>query len=173
MAVVKCDVPTISVLDRRLVDAAYFKDAYRAPVRLSPMSVISIFQAIFAHYPMWIKVVLITRNWLAALCGLDAPTTAEIMHFQSKSSYKVGDKIGAWPIFYLSETELVAGRDDKHLDFRLSIVKETDGQTTSAVVSTICTVHNVYGKVYLFFIVPFHKWGVQKLINRAIDAQRL
>jgi hypothetical protein len=95
------------------------------------------------------------------------------MHFQVKSSYAVGDKIGVWPIMALTENELVAGRDDKHLDFRLSVLKVTDGEAVSVVVSTICTVNNTFGKVYLFFIVPFHKWGVKRLISNAIVAGRL
>ena len=36
------------------------------------------------------------------------------------------------------------------------------------VVSTICSVHNLFGKVYLFLIVPFHRAGVQSLLSRAV-----
>jgi hypothetical protein len=77
------------------------------------------------------------------------------------------------PLFALTATALVAGRDNKHLDFRLPVLKVTEGVTTSVVVSTVCTVHNLFGKVYLFFVVPFHKWGVQWLISKAISAGRL
>jgi Protein of unknown function (DUF2867) len=122
---------------------------------------------------MWMKIPMIIRNKIASLCGLDAPTAAEIVHPDIKSSYQVGDKIGAWPIFSLSEAELVAGRDNQHLDFRLSVLKLMHGETPSVVVSTICTVHNTFGKIYLFFIVPFHKWGVQWLISSAMKAGRL
>jgi hypothetical protein len=90
-----------------------------------------------------------------------------------KRSYSVGDKIGVWPIFFLTETELVAGRDNKHLDFRLSVLRSTDGEIASVVVSTLCTVHNAFGKLYLFFVIPFHKWGVRRLISNAIIAGRL
>jgi hypothetical protein len=95
------------------------------------------------------------------------------MNPQIKRCYKVGDKIGPWPIFGLTEDELVAGRDNKHLDFRLSVLRETNGGSESAVISTVCTTHNAFGKLYLFFIVPFHKWGVQRLISRAMAAGRL
>jgi Protein of unknown function (DUF2867) len=173
MTLVKCDVPLASALDRSVTEAAYFRDAYRAPLSCADASVIDIFFSIFGHRPLWMKLLLIIRNKIASLCGLDAPTTAEIIHPDIKSRYQVGDKIGAWPIFFLSETELVAGRDNKHLDFRLSVLKVTDRETMSVVVSTICTVHNTFGKIYLFFIVPFHKWGVQWLISNAIKAGRL
>jgi hypothetical protein len=173
MAIVKCDIPAVSVLNRRVIEEAYFQDSYRAPLRRARASVIDVFAGIFAHHPMWMKILLIIRNRVASFCGLDAPTAHEILHPRFKSSYVVGDKIGVWPIFSLTETELVAGRDNKHLDFRLSVLKVADGATASVVISTVCTVHNTFGKVYLFLIVPFHKWGVQRLISSAIIAGRL
>ena len=183
MNTIESDVPLASMLDRRMVDAAYFRDAYRVPLRHARASVVDIFFAILGHHPMWMKWVLIVRNRIATMCGIDAPTAAEIMHPNVKSRYAVGDKIGPWPIFFLSETELVAGRDNKHLDFRFSVLKESigdsgndanhDGESTSAVISTVCTTHNLFGKIYLFFIIPFHKWGVQRLIANAIVSERL
>jgi len=122
---------------------------------------------------MWVKLLLVVRNRVAALCGLEAPTAAEMMSTEVKSNYSVGDKIGVWPVFMLTETELVAGRDNKHLDFRLSILREATGEVASVTVSTLCSVHNTAGKVYLFFIVPFHKWGVRRMLARAISEGRL
>lgn len=76
-------------------------------------------------------------------------------------------------LFHLSDSELVAGRNNKHLDFRLSVLKELGGSSATVVVSTVCDVHNRFGKVYLFFIVPFHRWGVRKLLSNAMVAERL
>lgn len=95
------------------------------------------------------------------------------MRPEVKDSYKVGDKIGPWPVFSLTQSELVAGRDNKHLDFRLSVLKEANGETMNAVISTVCTTHNAFGRLYLFFIIPFHKWGVRRLMSSAVAAGRL
>jgi hypothetical protein len=170
---VKCDIPSTSALDRRLIESSYFQDSYSAPLARTGASITDIFQSIFAHHPVWVKVLLIIRNWLASLCGLAAPTVDEILHPAFKNSYHVGDKIGVWPIMSLTDNELIAGRDNKHLDFRLSVMKVMEGGQARVVVSTICMVHNTFGKVYLFFIVPFHKWGVQRIIANAIAAGRL
>ena len=156
-----------------MVQSAYFRDSYRAPLRDTHASITDLFFAIFGHHPGWMKLALVTRNRIASFCGLDAPTTAEILHVEVKSSYRVGDKIGVWPLFTLTENELVAGRNNKHLDFRLSVLKEATGNGASVVVSTVCTVHNWFGKLYLFFVVPFHRWGVRQLMARAIVAGRL
>jgi hypothetical protein len=44
---------------------------------------------------------------------------------------------------------------------------------TGVVVTTICTVHNLSGKLYLFLVVPFHRYGVRKLMANALAARRL
>ena len=173
MQVEECEIPSLSVLDRRLVEAAFFRDSYRTPLTHAQASVVEIFFGVFGHHPLWMKSILIARNRIASLCGLDAATSAEIMKPEMKNSYKVGDKIGPWPIFALTQSELVAGRDNKHLDFRLSILKEANDEAVSAVISTVCTTHNAFGRLYLFFIIPFHKWGVRRLMSRAVAAGRL
>lgn len=173
MNVTECDLPPSSVLDRRIVNSAYFRDSYRAPIRNPRQGMVDIFFAIFGHHPRWMKGVLIARNWIAARFGLDVPKASDILNASRKEHYQVGDTIGPWPIFLLTETELVAGRDNRHLDFRLSVLRLAHDEVPSVVVSTICSVHNWSGKIYLFFIVPFHKWGVKRLISKAIIAGRL
>lgn len=168
-----CALPLRSALDPQLLAAAWFHDSYRTALRRRDASAAEIFQAVFGHSPLWVKWVLVVRNRIASWCGLDAPTVAEIMQPRFKSAYAVGDKIGPWPIFALSDTELVAGRNNKHLDFRVSVLRESEGAHARAVVTTICVVHNVVGKVYLFFVIPFHRWGVRHLILRAVAAGRL
>ncbi len=173
MRIEACDLPAGSAIERRVADAAFFRDAYCAPLAHAQASVVDIFFAVFGHPSPWLKRLLIVRNRMATACGLDAPTPDEIMSPQRRCSYGVGDKIGPWPVFSLSEAELVAGRNNKHLDFRLSIFKHTDGDLASAVISTVCTTHNIFGKLYLLVIIPFHKWGVRHLMSRAIAAGRL
>ena len=143
------------------------------PLALLGLSIVEIFFALFGHTPRWMKALLITRNAVARWCGLEAPTVAEILTPAVRASYSVGDKIGPWPIFFISDNEIVAGRNNKHMDFRLSVLKATDGDAASVVVSTICSVHNLAGKIYLFFIVPFHRTGVKSLMSNAVAAKRL
>jgi hypothetical protein len=173
MNVVECNVPSGSMLSRELIERAYFRDSWRAPLSRGELGIVDIFFAIFAHYPAWMKWLLIARNKVASLVGLEAPTASEVLHVEMRDRYAVGEKIGVWPIFFLGENEVVAGRDNKHLDFRLSVLKVPDGDGVSVVVSTICTVHNRSGKLYLSFVVPFHRFGVRKLMANALAARRL
>ena len=173
MSVVECDVPSHSALGKNLIDRADFRDACRAPLSRSDLSVVEIFFGIFAQRPGWTILMLIARNKVAALAGLEVPTTSEIVNMEKRDRYFVGEKIGPWPIFFLGSDELVAGRDNKHMDFRLSIMKVHDGIRPSVVVSTLCKVHNKFGQYYLSSIIPFHRFGLRRLMASALDAQRL
>jgi hypothetical protein len=173
MNVVECDVPSCSTLSRELLERAYFRDSYRVQLSRKELGIVDIFFGIFAHHPLWMKLLLIVRNKVASLAGLDAPNASEILHIEVKDRYVVGEKIGVWPIFWLSQDEIVAGRNNKHMDFRLSVLNIPDGDRTSVVVSTICTVHNLPGKLYLSLVVPFHRYGVRKLMANALAARRL
>jgi len=170
MSVIECDVPASSALDRAMVGASDFRDSYRVPLTHPERGMAEIFFAVFGHSPLWMKAMLILRNALARLAGLEVPAVAEIMTPEVRNTYRVGDKIGPWPI---GEDEIVAGRNNKHLDFRLSVLRVKDADAESVVVSTICSVHNFAGKIYLFFIVPFHRTGVKSLMSNAVAAKRL
>jgi hypothetical protein len=173
MHVIECDVPSSSALSRELIANADFHDCYRAPLARPELGIIAIFFALFGHTPLWMKLLLIARNAAGRLAGLEVPTVGEIMQPTAKGEYRVGEKIGPWPIFFIGDDEIIAGRNNKHMDFRLSVLKAIDGDATSVVVSTICTVHNVFGKIYLFFVVPFHRRGVRSLMSNAVAARRI
>jgi hypothetical protein len=173
MIVTETEVPASSALDRPMVAAAYFRDSYSAPLTQPDAGMVQIFMAIFGHHPWWMKRALILRNRAVSLFGLGGPTASEIINFQVKDSYAVGDKIGVWPLFAVSDDELIAGRDDKHQDFRLSVLRRRDGERATVTVTTICKVHNLFGKVYLFVVIPFHKAGVRYLLAQAVAAGRL
>src|SRR5206468_12395296 len=123
--------------------------------------------------PRWMKSLLMVAKGVARMFGLETRAVGEIMRLQVRSKYRVGEKIGPWPVFFIADHEIVAGRNNKHLDFRLSVLKLKEGGATRVVVSTICTVHNVFGRIYLFFIVPFHRHGVQALMRNAVASKRL
>ena len=172
MSVIECDVPCHSALGKDLIERADFRDAFRAPLNRSDLSVVEIFFGIFSQRPGWMNLMLIARNKVAALAGLEVPSTSEIVNMEKRERYFVGEKIGPWPIFFLGSDELVAGRDNKHMDFRVSIMKIHDGIRPTVVVSTLCMVHNRFGQHYLSAIIPVHKFGVRTLMANALAAHR-
>jgi len=62
------------------------------------------------------------------------------------------DKIGPFPVEFESEQELIAGFDDKHLEFRVSFLTID----TKVYLATWVHPHNLGGRMYLALILPFH-----------------
>jgi len=173
VSIIECDIPSGSALSRDLVQNAYFHDSYRAPLTRPGLGIVDIYAAILGHAPLMLKLLLIVRNAVVRPFGLKAPPASEIMYSRFKTGHAVGDSIGRWRIFFISDDEIIAGGDDRHQDFRVSVLRQRNAETASVVVTTICTVHNAFGKIYLFFVIPFHRYGVRKLMLNAVAAQRL
>jgi hypothetical protein len=72
------------------------------------------------------------------------------------------DKIGMFPVEYEDELELIAGFNDKHLNFKISVVCQQDRIYLSTWVHT----HNIGGKFYLNTILPFHTLIVRNALKR-------
>ena len=169
MTVVSGPFPAESHMEPERLAAADYWDSFRAPLTRTDAGVTDLFHAVLGHHPMWLKRVLIARNAVARQFGLEAPVAADVLEPALRSDYRVGDVIGVWPTYHLSENELIAGRDNGHLDFRVSVLR--DEQTVA--VSTVCNAHNVYGRLYLRVIVPFHRAGLRWLMARAVRSGRL
>ena len=173
MLVATCKLPSNTAIEPALLRQASFVDSYRIPLSSAEFSVIDIFFAVFGHHPTWLKAILLVRHRLGSWFGLDAASSQEILSPKRKAMYRVGETIGSWPIYFLGESELVAGRDNKHLDFRLSVLKQTEGQGAVAVISTVCRTHNAFGRMYLKAVAPFHRRGITRLLSAAREAGRL
>ena len=152
---------------------AYYCDSFEAPLRRDTLAMHEIYLALFAHHPRWARRLLILRGRIVALFGLRASTAADFDAIEIKSAYAVGEKIARFTLLGQSETEIVAGGDDKHLDFRVSVQKLTGSGSSRVVLSTAVSPHNLFGKAYLFVILPFHRFGVRMLLSNAVTAGRL
>jgi hypothetical protein len=87
-------------------------------------------------------------------------TTSEILKHRKREIATLSAKRSDHGQFFLGSDELVAGRDNKHMNFRLSIMKVHDGIRPGIIVSTLCIFHNKFGQYYLSSIIPFHRFGL-------------
>jgi hypothetical protein len=58
----------------------------------------------------------------------------------------------------------VLGEDDKHLDFRISVLCSAEAEPEGGrqlVFSTVVQCHNRLGRAYIFVIAPFHRLVVK------------
>jgi len=105
---------------------------------------------IIVQFPGWARVLLNIRKVVTAPFGL------------SNDGPPAEDKVGPFPVELDTEKELVAGFDDKHLNFRVSVFSQA-GQVYLA---TWVHPHNIGGRLYLFGILPFHVMIVRNALKR-------
>ena len=139
------DLPAHSRLHAR-VDPADFLDCYSVASDLPPRRAAEIVTA----FPGWARFLLVVRRVLTTPFGLsnDGPAAA--------------DKVGIFPVETESADELVAGFNDRHLDFRVSVLSN-EGRVFLA---TWVHPHNLGGRLYLSAIMPFHILIVRNALAR-------
>jgi Protein of unknown function (DUF2867) len=61
---------------------------------------------------------------------------------------------------------LVAGFDDKHLDFRVVVDVAAADHGRRVTATTLVLTHNLLGRAYLTVILPFHRLVVRALLRQ-------
>jgi hypothetical protein len=115
--------------------------------------------------PSWIGWLITVRDAIVACFGLK---TAK--HLATLSGEANAERIGIFKVYSKSDTELVLGEDDKHLDFRLSVLRTPDSSPSlggQLIVSTVVHCHNILGRAYIWVIAPFHRGVVKASLRRA------
>jgi hypothetical protein len=171
MTVTRCRTPPGS--DFLDIGGSYYWDCFEVPLRRPELAMPEIYLALFAHHPRWAKALLIVRGWMVAPFGLRRSTAVDFEDIEIKRDYAIGDRIARFTLLALSDTEIVTGGDDRHLDFRVSVRKLVDGGASRIALSTTVSPHNLFGRAYLFVILPFHRLGVRTLLASALKAGRL
>ena len=67
---------------------------------------------------------------------------------------------------------LVAGFNDYHLDFRLVVDVNNVREGRQVTSTTLVRTHNLLGRAYLTFIMPFHKLVVRSMMRQIVDVAR-
>lgn len=148
----KVDVPTGATLARAAFDRVDLQDAWR--VRLLPGMPTD--PAVWAEAavrtpPRWVGALLRLRNALVGLVGIEPG---------DPSSF---DTLGR------DEHELLLGTDDRHLDFRGSVLVDERWVT----LSTVVRINNRRGRLYMAVVWPIHALVVRSMLHRAQHALAL
>lgn len=144
-------LPEKSQLNDRL-ESTDFLDCYSVVSGLSPRRAAEV----ITSFPGWAQLLLRIRGVLTAPFGLSADGPDAV------------DKVGVFPVEIENDYELIAGFNDKHLDFRVSVV--SDGGRVF--LATWVHPHNIGGRIYLRVILPFHILIARDALNR-VSAEKL
>ena len=146
------NLPSLSDLHARKLPND-FLDCYSVQSNLSPRQAAEI----ITDFPGWARFLLLIRRAVTAPFGLsnDGPPAA--------------DKIGIFPVESNSNHELIAGFNDKHLDFRVSVTSHAG----RVFLATWVRPHNIGGKCYLKAIMPFHIIIARNALTRVHAAETI
>jgi hypothetical protein len=165
-----CELPASSRLRDSLPQVDYL-DSYSIGVARPDQSMICLYAAALDHLPRVFKHLLVLRSILVRPFGIAGISYRDLTRpIDIGKTYSVGDKLGRWTLYGQYPDELITGADDKHLDFRVSVLREGSSRV---VLSTAVMTHNAFGRAYLTTILPFHRHGVAQLLTNAAVAGRL
>ncbi|MCF6315644.1 MAG: DUF2867 domain-containing protein [Marinosulfonomonas sp.] len=142
--VIKTSLPSQSML-QTFIQPDDFLDCYRCETSID----VEMAAKRAMDFPAWVIWLMKMRNIAVTPFGL-------------RTDLGQGETIGFFPIVMRNDTEIILGFDDKHLDFRISIL--TDG--SHAYGATWVRRHNRLGRAYLAVIMPFHVLIMRGAIGR-------
>ena len=167
---VSCQLPASSRFRDSLPQIDYL-DSYRIDVARPDQSMICLYAAALDHLPRMFRHLLVLRSILVRPFGIAGISYRDLTRpIDTSRTYSVGDKLGRWTLYGQYPDELITGADDKHLDFRVSVLREGRSRV---VLSTAVMTHNAFGRAYLTTILPFHRYGVAQLLTDAAAAGRV
>lgn len=124
---------------------------------------------VFGHQASWVAGLMRIRDALVA--GFGIKTSKQLQSMPESGKVR---RIRFFRIYETDAREIVLGEDDKHLDFRLSVLLQTrDVSGASArylVLSTVVHCHNRLGRAYILLIAPFHRWIARSSLRSAARA---
>jgi len=140
-----------------LLPGAQFADAYRVEVSDRALNARQAAERMLARQPRWAEALVTLRNILVTPFGLKT---------SGASVTTPRPMIGIFPIVSERPERLVAGFNDKHLDFRLVVDVATSGAAQNVTATTLVLTHNWLGRTYLATIMPFHRLIVRTLLRQ-------
>lgn len=147
--VIATPLPASSPLHER-IKANDFIDCYRVdadvPVRKAA--------EIITDFPNWAGLLLKLRRLVTTPFGL------------SNDGPESDDKVGIFPVESETATEIIAGFNDRHLNFRVSVISKNN----HVYLATWVHRHNFGGRLYLAMILPFHILIARDALKRVATA---
>jgi hypothetical protein len=117
-----------------------------------------------ANPPAWQKALIAARDAMVEPFGIKTSGMVR----ESRDS---NERVGFFPVHWEGRDEIVLGADDRHLDFRLSLLRRLSPTGTLLIATTVVHTHNALGFTYLNLIRPFHHLVVRANLARCAQTQ--
>src|SRR5271154_171683 len=119
----------------------------------------------FNSAPKIVRILIAARNAMVSVFGLK--TSRDVSQLDA-SKIKAGGRVGLFEMGSITPKSAVVGADDSHLDFRVLL----NIQNTILSCTTQVKFNNALGRVYFFFVKPFHRLIVPLMLDASVKSLR-
>ena len=170
MKILKTDLPKASLLHTP-PHPYHYVDSYQGILNDvdNTITSVDVGKAFFSSGPKWVEKLFALRNNIVA--GLGLKTAGDMSEREQKlANFKCepNEQMGLFKVFAKTAHEVILGEDDKHLNFRVSLLLQPiDNDTTkkALTISTTVVFHNGLGRLYFLPVRPFHKLIVPTMLK--------
>jgi Protein of unknown function (DUF2867) len=117
----------------------------------------------FNSTPSIVRALMGLRNAIVSLFGLKAGRHGSRL---DASMIKTGGRVGFFEMGFIAPQAAIVGADDSHLNFRALL----DIQNDVLSFKTQVQFNNVLGRIYFFFVKPFHRWIVPAMLKASVKS---
>ena len=111
--------------------------------------------------PKWTHYLMKIRNLAVGMFGLK---TGDDKRYTS-DFYPIGSRAVHFTVIDRNDSEIVMGENDKHLNFRTSVLINRKSSNPEIYVTTLVRFNNIWGKIYFLPVKPFHKMIIKSLLK--------
>lgn len=165
-------IPSRSILKKNEATFHYI-DSFQSPIleKGQNVDIDEFVQLFLSSGPKWADTLFKVRNNAVRLFGLKVSSAADRQKKVDTSMLKVGEQVGIFRLFEKTENEVILGEDDKHLNFRVSLLIDqyTNGSNKKRLsITTAVRFNNAFGRIYFLPVKPFHKLLVKTSLREII-----
>lgn len=139
-----------------------YSDTYKIQITSNDYSVDKITTNIFKT-PKWVDNLMKLRGIIVKVFGLKTSDKNDII---IEPYYSIGSKAVYFTVLDRNENEIVMAENDKHLNFRTSVMVEKDTASSTVYLSTIVQFNNFFGRLYFLPVKPFHRIIIKSLLKK-------
>jgi hypothetical protein len=164
--VTRVEVPA-RVLEARLLDRVEYADAFHASVPAETFEqLVAYGREVFGTFPWWVRGLMRVRDGIVRWLGLR--TASEFPMSDTAEVPRVGGRLGVFSILRLEDDEIILGEEDKHLEFKVSLMRQREGEAGPGVVmTTLVEFNNWLGRAYFVPVRFFHVLIVRRMMRGA------
>lgn len=111
--------------------------------------------------PKWVDYLLKIRDSAVRIFGLKTGDKKD----NEAAYYPIGSKAVYFTVIDRNENEIVMAEDDKHLNFRTSVLIDRKEIPSHIYLTTIVKFNNIWGRLYFLPVKPFHRIIIKSLLK--------